>query len=76
MPDALHRHFRNRPGGGPTSSSDRSVMATAAIMGQTENQPGLVTAGDKAGDLPGLYRHCIQHALDTGGANHTACAHG
>lgn len=54
MPDALHRHFPNRPGGGPTSSSDRSVMAIAANMGATENQPRLVTAGDKAGDLPGL----------------------
>ena len=29
-------------------------MAIAAIMGATENQPGLVTAGDKAGDIPGL----------------------
>ena len=49
MPDALNRHSSYRPGGGPTSSSDRSVVAV--IMGATANQPGMVTAGDKAGDF-------------------------
>ena len=51
MPDALNRHSSYRPGGGPTSSSDRSVVAVEVIMGATANQPGMVTAGDKAGDF-------------------------
>ncbi len=47
MPDALHRHFHYRPGGniiiGPLRY-DRNHGAPA-------NQPGMVTAGDKAGDF-------------------------